>query len=181
MKRKGGKVKARPVRASKQEPTEVTPAYIMAGQKRRERAEKVREQPRIQGRFARKPVSDYDLKPQDFYAKQHGKLERGEITAESYERYARKYEEKHPEHKFKGDRYQLTIQVTGSKDGEEIQWRIITTANKVKLSASREKELVGNLKEMYGDYIKIRSIRVYAVYDRYYRSQGGAARLAWRP
>lgn len=181
-KRKGGKIKARPVRASKQEPTEVTPAYIMARQKQRKKALRVREQPRTAGgRFGRKPTSDYDLGPQDFYAKQHGKLEKGEISASTYARYARKYEQRNPQYKFRGDRYQLTIQVTGEKDGQEIQWRIITEANEVELTEAKRKELTQNLKEMYGDYLKIKSVRLYATYDKYYRARGGAARLVWRP
>jgi hypothetical protein len=173
-KRKVRKVKAKPVRASKT-PWERT--YPVTRKRASVQAMRAMEQPRVKGRFARKPTSDYDLGPRDFYAIQQAKLERKEITPDTYERYARKYEQRNPQHRFKGARYRITIEVTGIKDEEgQIIWRVITEGNEVKLTRANQAYVKDSLKIMYGDYIKIQSLRLYGVYDKL-----TGKRLLWRP
>jgi hypothetical protein len=138
------------------------------------------EQPRdVRGRFARKVVSEYDLAPRDFFLRQQEKLDRGEITPVSYARYVHRYHERHPEYKFRGKRYRLTIQVEGIKieTNEELNWRVTVESTGIQLTPRMQKDVMERVKDVVGAYIKVRKVYLWAVYDKLTgkRIKGGGA------
>jgi hypothetical protein len=91
--------------------------YPITRRKPTAHVKRAKEQPRVKGRFAKKPTSMWDLSPGEFAMMQQGKLERGEISSDSYYRYVREYDQRHPEKRFKADRYRMTFSVYAERNG----------------------------------------------------------------